>query len=363
MCRRNVGAYSQPDADLVLRSEVAGSPFARYVGVPGAEDAGEEALMKLNRGRLNWGVFFIALGAVPLAYHQGVFSASAIGDAWRLWPLVLVGIGLAIVLSRTPAYFVGGLVIAAAMGLVFGSLFAIGPQLGCGHGNGGSNSISRDGNFAGGANVSLDLQCGRANVTTSPDSQWHVRSSGTISGNADISNSADSLSVTSGGHDGWWIDRGDETWDIALPAGQSMALSVSVDAGDAHLNLGGVNLSSASFSLNAGALHADMTGARGGSVTVSTNVGSSSLILDGSSSVTGSLSTNVGSLQLCAPNQLGLRLKSTESLASSNFPSAGLVRVGDAWQTPGYDAAANKADFTVSTSVGSLTLNPAGGCK
>ena len=80
-------------------------------------------------------------------------------------------------------------------------------------------------------------------------------------------------------------------------------------------------------------------------------------------SVPGTISTNVGSLDLCAPSQLGLRLKSSESLASSNLSSAGLVRVGDDWQTPGYDTAANKADFTVSTSVGSLTLNPAGGCK
>jgi len=66
---------------------------------------------------------------------------------------------------------------------------------------------------------------------------------------------------------------------------------------------------------------------------------------------------------MCAPSGLGLRIQSSESLAASNFSGAGLVRVGDAWQTPGYDTAVNKADFNVSTSVGTLTLNPAGGCK
>ena len=37
--------------------------------------------MKLNRGRLNWGVFFIVLGVVPLAYHQGAVSLSTLSDA------------------------------------------------------------------------------------------------------------------------------------------------------------------------------------------------------------------------------------------------------------------------------------------
>ncbi|MGD0018135.1 MAG: hypothetical protein ABSD62_02680 [Candidatus Limnocylindrales bacterium] len=319
--------------------------------------------MKLNRSRLNWGVFFIVLGAVPLAYHQGSVSLSTLADAWRLWPLVLVGIGLGLVLSRTPAYFVGGLVVAACLGLVLGSLFAVGPQLGCGHPSGAASTISRDGGFEGAGHVELDLQCGRANVTTSPDSQWHVRASNTGRNDPDVISSAGSLVVRSGNRDDWWVDRGDENWDVALPSAQSIGLTVSIDAGDAHLNLGGANLSSANFSLNAGSLHADLTGARVGSLTVSTNVGASSLILDGNSTVSGTISTNVGSLELCAPSQLGLRLESNESLASSNFASAGLVRVGNAWQTPGYETAASKANFTVSTSVGSLTLNPAGGCK
>jgi hypothetical protein len=319
--------------------------------------------MKLNRGRLNWGVFFIVLGAVPLAYHQGVVTLGMLGDAWRLWPLILVGIGLGIVLSRTPAYFVGGLVVAACFGLVVGSLFAVGPRFSCGNSNGGSSTVSREGTFAGAAQVELDLQCGSASVTTSPDGRWHVNASSTDANNSEVTSSDSSLAIKSGDGNRWWFDRGAENWTVELPSGQSIGLSVAIDAGDAHVNLGGASLSSATFSLNAGSLHADLTGARVGSVTVSTNVGASSLILDGNSSVSGTISTNVGSLDLCVPGQLGLRLDSSESLASSNLSSAGLVRVGDAWQTTGYDASANKADFSVSTSVGSLTLNPAGGCK
>jgi hypothetical protein len=98
-------------------------------------------------------------------------------------------------------------------------------------------------------------------------------------------------------------------------------------------------------------------------LSVSTNVGSTSLTLDGNSSLSGSISTNVGSMNLCYPSQLGVSIRNSDSLGSGNYSSAGLIRVGDTWQTQGYAGATNKAELTVSTSVGSLTLNPAGGCK
>jgi hypothetical protein len=319
--------------------------------------------MQLNRGRLNWGVFFIVLGAVLLAFRQGALSESSLVDAWQLWPLILVGIGLGLVLSRTPAYFVGGLVVAACLGLVLGSVIAVGPQFGCGGSGGTPSTVTRDGSFAGSADVSLEIQCGNANVTASGDSQWHVRATNSSGLNADIQSSESSLSVTSGRQNEWWNQRGDDTWDVSLPTGQPTSLSVSTNAGDTSLNLGGVNLTSLSLSLNAGSLKADLTNARVSNLSVSTNVGSSSVTLDGNSTVTGSISTNVGSMNLCYPSQLGVQLRASESLGSGNYSAAGMVRVGDVWQTSNYGSAENKADFSVSTSVGSLTLNPAGGCK
>src|SRR5450759_3024272 len=77
--------------------------------------------MRVDRSRFNWGVFLIVLGGVSLAYHQNAISSSVLMDAWRLWPLIVVGIGLKIVMSRTPAAFVGGLVVAVTVGVMAGS--------------------------------------------------------------------------------------------------------------------------------------------------------------------------------------------------------------------------------------------------
>jgi len=318
--------------------------------------------MRVNRRRLNWGVFFLVLGAVPLAYQQGIVSGSSLADAWRLWPLILVGLGLGLVLSRTPAAFVGGLVVAACLGLVIGSLLAVGPRLGCGSDGTSTTAFTRDGTFDGPATVDLDLACGSATVTTSPDASWHVRASDSSGSQPQLDSNANSLSV--GPHRGGWNpDRSTEDWQIGLPGQTPISLSASIDAGDAHFSLPGAKLTSATFSVNAGSAHIDLSGAQVGNLTASTNAGSMSLTLDGQSDLSGSFSTNLGELRLCFPAGLGLRIRASESLAGGNVRSAGLVRVGDVWQTPDYDTAAHKANLTVNTSLGTLIVNPSGGCK
>ena len=322
--------------------------------------------MKVDRGRLNWGIFFIVLGAVPFAYHQGAVSASALGDAWRLWPLVLVGIGLGFVLSRTPAFFIGGLVVAICVGLVFGSALAVGPNIGCGSGTSSgssSNYMSRTGFFQGSSSVALNLQCGSATVTTSSDPAWHVMASNPDGTAPDVSSSASSLSVSSNNNRGWSFSRGSDNWQVQLPANIPIDLSSTIDMGDAHFTLGPASLASANFNLNLGSIHIDLSGAKVASLSVETNLGAAFVILDGSSDVSGNLKTNLGSLDVCVPAGLGVRVTSSDSLSSSDFGGAGLVLVGGAWETPGFATATHKAIFSVETSLGSLKVHSVGGCK
>jgi hypothetical protein len=317
--------------------------------------------MRVDRGRLNWGIFFLVLGAVPLAYHQG--AVTVLGDAWQLWPLVLVGIGLAFILSRTPAYFLGGTVVAVTMGLVFGSVLAAGPNIGCGGNGNNPYSVTQSGSFAGNSSVEVDLQCGTVDVTRSSDAQWHVLATNSGGSAAQVSSTSSSLHVGSLTPSGWSITRAKDDWQIALPSNAQLDLSSSIDMGDAHFSLGSVNLSSARFTLNLGTLHVDLTGATVGNLSVSTNLGSAFVTLDGASDLTGDLSTNLGSLDVCVPQGLGVQVTSSESLSSSDYGGGGLVQVGAVWQTPDYSTAAHRANLTIGTSLGSVKLHPAGGCK
>jgi len=319
--------------------------------------------MRVDRGRLNWGVFFILLGAVPLAYHQGVVPSSAIGEAWRLWPFILVGIGLGFVLSRTPAAFLGGVVVAATMGLVLGGIFAVGPNVGCGGGGNSPTSVVRDGSFGGASTVTMHLQCGSATITTSTDDRWHVNATNDAGRDARGTSDSTSLEIDSNENGNGWTDRGKDDWQVALPRSSQVSLSSTLDFGDARYQLSQANLSSAAFTLNLGSLHVDLTGASVADLTVSTNLGSAWVELSGSSDLSGTLRTNLGSLEVCAPPELGLQITSTGSLSSSDFSGLGMFQAGGAWQTSNYATAAHKANLTVNTSLGSVKLHPAGGCK
>jgi hypothetical protein len=318
--------------------------------------------MTLNQSRLNWGVFLIVLGVVPLAYRQGVVSMDTVQQLWRFWPLILIGIGLGFLLSKTPAAFIGGLTVAACLGLVFGGLLTVGPEVGCGPSNGPAHLFSRSGTLDGaGSNVHLELRCGDARVTSSTDESWRLDAS--VRGeDPTVASTSNSLTIRQGDRNGWSFTRPEDEWDVALPSGMG-SLSASVDAGRASFSLAGATISSATFSLSAGDMHVDLTAAQVANLKMDTSVGSASLILDGASDTTGRISNSVGSTEICAPAGLGLRIRYTGSLASDNFAAAGLALVAGAWQNAGYDTAAHRADLTLDNSVGSVTLNPAGGCK
>ena len=97
---------------------------------------------------------------------------------------------------------------------------------------------------------------------------------------------------------------------------------------------------------------------------MSTNLGSAWVELDSSVRLSaGDLKTNLGSLDVCVPSELGVQIASSDSLSSSDFSGIGMIRVGGVWQTPNYATATHKANLTVKTSLGSLKLHPAGGCK
>jgi hypothetical protein len=318
--------------------------------------------MTINRARLYWGVFFIVLGGVPLAYNQGVVAMDTVEELWRFWPVILIGIGLAIVLARTPGAIIGGLVVAACLGLVFGSLLAVGPEIGCGPNKGPSHSFIRYGTFdASNPSVHLDLQCGTAQVTASSDERWQIDAS-IRGGDPEVLATSSSLTIRQGDRHGWFFNRSYDLWDVSLPSGMG-SLSASVDAGEASFSLAGATIPNATFSLNAGSMTVDLSAASVENLTVDSNVGSTDLILDGASSTSGRISNSVGSTDICAPSSLGLRIRYTSSLASENFSKASLAYVNGAWETLNYDTATYRADLTIDNSVGSVTLNPAGGCK
>src|SRR5688572_9254270 len=118
--------------------------------------------MSVNRGLIFWGVALVTAGAVALAIQSDVIPAETARQAWRLWPVALIVIGLAVISARTPfalmAIMAAGLVVGGLGGtLVTG--WPDGLSIGCG-GDLDSRATA-DGVFtADGAEVELDFNCG-----------------------------------------------------------------------------------------------------------------------------------------------------------------------------------------------------------
>ena len=64
------------------------------------------------------GVAFITAGAVALAIQAGLIPAATAQQAWRLWPLLLIVIGAAVIAARTPF----GTVAVPLAGIVAGGM-------------------------------------------------------------------------------------------------------------------------------------------------------------------------------------------------------------------------------------------------
>jgi len=317
----------------------------------------------IDRGFASWGVFLVAVGAVPLAVRAGLVP---VGAPWlELWPLLLVAWGIGLILARTPLGGIGGVLAAASIGIIVGGLLStvggIGSVAsGCGSGS-GTPFATQTGSFSSPrASVDLDPGCGRLDVTVG-GTGWQV-AGGTPDGRPpQLDAGSDRLHVRSSDTGFGPFDAGGRSWQVTLPANQAIDLSVSANAGTARLALANATLGQVSMSVNAGSARADFTGAALQHLSVSANAGDARLTLP-AATLSGSLSANAGSIAICVPHGTGLRITASSVLGGNDFADRGLRQEGDAWTSPDYGTAATRIDLSASANLGSITLDPEGGC-
>jgi hypothetical protein len=326
--------------------------------------------MRIHRGFLGWGIFLILAGSIPLAVRAGYLSTDQLTNVGSLWPLILVGIGVGLVLSRTRYAFLGGFIAAATFGVIVGGVLAVGVTgfggVGCGPGSGNVAFPTREAQLTeASASVDLELSCGDLTVAVAPGNTWRVVGEDRDGTGPTINADSDSLNVRSRDlHRGVFGPLGErETWRITLPDAGSLDTSLSLNAGSSKLNLAGASLGDLELTLNAGSATLDLGSVRQiGDVQIGLNAGSIELTLP-NLSLTGSIEANAGSVQLCAPAGAGLRFETTESIvASYDFEDQGLVKHGSTWETPGFDTAGVKIDLRTQANAGSFNLNPEDGC-
>jgi hypothetical protein len=325
--------------------------------------------MRINRGFLGWGVFLLIVGAIPLAVRAGYLTEDQVRNVGSLWPLILIGIGVGILLARTRYAFLGGILVAGTFGVIVGGFLAGGFEGVGACGPGGANMTAfetREGSLTESAgSIDLDMNCGDVTLVVAAGNTWRVEGEGRDGSGPSVNADNDSLRISS--HDGGrgWFDRINdrETWRVTLPDAVRLDFSMDLNAGSSNLDLDGASIEALDLTLNAGSVTLDL-----GSVVemadldINVNAGSLELTVP-DQSFDGSIEVNAGSVSLCVPPGAGLRLNTSESIvASYDYEGEGLVKTGSTWETPGYADAAVRIDLDTRANAGSFSLNPEDGC-
>lgn len=322
--------------------------------------------MHVNRGLLSWGVFLILAGLVPLAERAGIISANQILGWWNLWPLILIGIGVGLVLSRTSFEVIGSLIVAGTVGVMVGAFLAVG--IGgfsggvCGNDRGTGAFEEQSGTFEGPAEVSVEFNCGDLAVSGTPGTSWTFGGRGDEGHQPIVEADAASLRIRAAERSFVPFTSTGESWEVGVPEAVPIGLRVELNAGRATISPGTGELRDVRLQVNAGAIVADLGSASAiGSIDVQTNAGAASVTLP-EESVTGRVQVNAGSIEVCTPTGAGIRIHSGGGLGGNNFGEAGLEQSGDTWESSGYADAAVQIELDAEANLGSIALNPADGC-
>ena len=258
--------------------------------------------MRIHRGFLGWGIFLILAGSIPLAVRAGYLSDVQLRDVWNLWPLILVGIGVGLLLSRTRYGFLGGFIVAATFGVIVGGVLAGsvgGIDLGCGSARGTTAFASREGPLSeASASVEIEFSCGDLTVAAAPGNTWRIEGEDRDGTGPNLNADNASLHLWTRNSNGNPFDALNDrgTWRVTLPDAPRLDTTLTLNAGSSTVNLAGANLGRFATTLNAGSTVINLGAVRQiSSLDVEVNAGSITLTLP-NLSISGSFEVNAGSV-------------------------------------------------------------------
>jgi hypothetical protein len=324
--------------------------------------------MSVNRSRLNWGVFFIVLGAVPLAVNVGLIDRNLVAQLATLGPVALIALGIGLILRFGPAHALGGLMVAGTFGLILGALISGGVHgsvgLACNNTSAGSTPVTVNGDFLAGGQLNAELSCVDLTLDGQAGTAWMVSAGSDGNRQPTIDQKADSLFLRS--EPERFFGPGPRlAWHVTVPQQVPVSIDLTTNAATGHVNPGAAQLNGLGFTLNASDVDFDLSALTSlGSLGGTLNASSGTLVLPASlPALNAGLTLNASSLTICAAPTANLQFQVSETLSSNNFSAAGLTKSGDLWVTPGATAGVPPISLHVTTNVSSITLDRTGGCN
>ena len=260
------------------------------------------------RGSLFWGIVLIFLAILLFASQQGWIKGNIFG---YFWPVLVILFGIWLLTGA----------------------------LGRGRSTASAQALSIPLESARSALIKLDHGAGRLNIQSGASATELLN--GSFGAQVDTSSrlEADQLQVKlrNSPHIWAWVPGESLDWDIRLNG--AVPLSLKIDSGASSSTLDLTDLKVVDLDIN--------TGASSTEVSLPANAGNTRVDIDSGAS----------SLNLHIPTGVAARIRVKSGIASINIDSNRFPRLdGGLYQSADYATAANRADITIDTGVGSVDI-------
>lgn len=323
-------------------------------------------------------IALIAIGLFFLVNRLNLITDLYWLDVLRLWPLLLVFLGLNVLALQAPRPYAsllsGGIALVAVLSFGFVLLNGLGGTPFSSRleiGDWQTKPIQFKANGVETAVYDLTIGPPGADLTALEDSNDLI--AGTIAYQDDylfdtrVTGSRASVRLAPQNQSEEWVFLPDywrqygeaNRWQLGLNGRVPAALTLEAVAGRSLLDLRDLQLESLTLAVNAGDVELLLPGGDY-NADLATNAATVEITLPENGRHAITLAVNAGSATLHLPPGMALRVELDRALGSFNVNNAGLRQVGDqenVWQTAGYNQAQDRVDLTIHIPLGSVTLN------
>lgn len=287
--------------------------------------------------------FLIGVGTVFLLGNFGYLEMSVWQVLLTLWPVMLLGIGIDILIGRRRSLWLNLLGFLVMIVLIAGVLWI-------------SGLTTPGEKIASGQQVEFQLQdADKAEIEivpasgtliiedlTTPDlllagSVPEPGQGQTITQKYELVDQTAYLSLRSEG--GFIYIPGPQsssnTWELGITREAPIKLQVDLGAGEAQLDLSDVLLSNLNYQIG---------------------VGTSTITLPGQMSYEAKIEAAIGTVTIDVPNDVGVKIHISTALVTRSLPSGYTESVDNVFNSPNYEQAEHKIELFVNLAIGTVTV-------
>ena len=294
-----------------------------------------------RRGSLMGPVVLIGAGIIFLLNNLGLLSWMIWDTLWRLWPVLLIAIGLDILVGRRSIWgsaLVALLLVAGLIGaIVWSSVLPVtGDTL-------TSETIRQPLQGATQAEVEIHFGAGRLHLDALPEDadliQGRIGLTGREEVVSDFRISGDTAHYELRSRNRWTMPttslwRDDKSWDLGLNRDVPIDLRIDTGAGETTLDLAQLNLSA---------------------LDVNCGVGQTTIILPRRGQLAAEIDTGIGEVRITIPAGMAARVNVDTGIGGVTV-DGDLQRSGDVYSTTDYGSAIERVELEVDGGIGSIIL-------